>query len=63
MDIEEYEPISTLVVKENIITKAKYPFIDVHNHQFDMPLKNLSKLLSLLTTSKKHQIKRRQHIK
>ena len=45
MDIEEYEPISTLVVKENIITKAKYPFIDVHNHQFDMPLKDLSKLI------------------
>tara|TARA_B100000941_G_C28498770_1_gene552671 strand:- start:1318 stop:2334 length:1017 start_codon:yes stop_codon:yes gene_type:complete len=45
MDIEEYEPVSTLVVKENIITKAKYPFIDVHNHQFDMPLKDLSKLI------------------
>ena len=45
MDIEEYEPISTLIVKENIITKAKYPFIDVHNHQFDMPLKDLSKLI------------------
>ena len=46
MDIEEYEPKSTLVVKENIIKKAKYPFIDVHNHQFDMPLKNLSKLVN-----------------
>ena len=45
MDIEEYEPVSTLLVKENIITKAKYPFIDVHNHQFDMPLKDLSKLI------------------
>ena len=45
MDIEEYEPVSTLVVKENIITKAKYPFIDVHNHQFDMPLKDLSKII------------------
>ena len=46
MDIEEYEPTSTLVVSENFITKAKYPFVDVHNHQFDMPLKNLSKLVN-----------------
>jgi len=46
MDIEEYEPKSTLVVQENLIRKAKYPFVDVHNHQFDMPLKNLSKLVS-----------------
>ena len=44
MDIEEYSPKSTLVIKETLITRAKYPFIDVHNHQFDMPLKNLSKL-------------------
>ncbi|MDA8658530.1 amidohydrolase [Flavobacteriaceae bacterium] len=44
MDIEEYSPKSTLVVPQTKIQKAKYPFIDVHNHQFDMPLKNLSKL-------------------
>ena len=44
MDIEEYEPVSTLVVKE-YNHKSKYPFIDVHNHQFDMPLKDLSKLI------------------
>lgn len=46
MDIEEYSPKSTLVVPQNFIKKAKFPFIDVHNHQFDMPLKNLSKLVS-----------------
>ena len=46
MDIEDYEPISTLVVEENLIKKSKYPFIDVHNHQFDMPLKDLSKLVT-----------------
>ncbi len=45
MDIEEYDPISTLVVKENKIKRSKYPFVDVHNHQFDMPLKDLSKLV------------------
>tara|TARA_B110000908_G_scaffold163904_1_gene211108 strand:+ start:130 stop:1146 length:1017 start_codon:yes stop_codon:yes gene_type:complete len=44
MDIEEYAPKSTLVVPENLIKRSKYPFIDVHNHQFDMPLKDLSKL-------------------
>ena len=44
MDIEEYSPKSTLIVPETTIKRAKFPFIDVHNHQFDMPLKNLSKL-------------------
>lgn len=30
---EEYEPRSTLVVPEHLVTRAKYPFVDVHNHQ------------------------------
>jgi len=33
MSIEEYEPKSTLVVPEHHPPRAKYPFIDVHNHQ------------------------------
>ena len=33
MSFEEYEPKSTLVVPQNPRTKAKFPFIDVHNHQ------------------------------
>jgi predicted TIM-barrel fold metal-dependent hydrolase len=33
MSIEEYEPKSTLVVPEHHPQRAKYPFIDVHNHQ------------------------------
>ncbi|MGI9077724.1 MAG: amidohydrolase family protein [Gemmatimonadaceae bacterium] len=33
MTVEEYEPKSTLVVPEHRVTRAKYPFIDVHNHQ------------------------------
>jgi hypothetical protein len=45
MDIEDYEPKSTLVVSETLLTQAKYPFVDVHNHQFDMPLKDLNKLI------------------
>jgi len=33
MSFEEYEPKSTLVVPEHPLTRAKYPFVDVHNHQ------------------------------
>jgi predicted TIM-barrel fold metal-dependent hydrolase len=33
MSIEDYEPKSTLVVPEHKVMRAKYPFIDVHNHQ------------------------------
>ncbi len=33
MTFEEYEPKSTLVVPENPVTRAKFPFIDVHSHQ------------------------------
>jgi uncharacterized protein len=33
---EEYEPKSTLVVPGKVITRAKFPFIDVHNHQGEM---------------------------
>lgn len=33
MTIEEYEPKSTLKVPVNLVTRAKYPIIDVHNHQ------------------------------
>ena len=44
MDIEAYNPKSTLKVKESPLKKSKHPFIDVHNHQFDMPIKDLSKL-------------------
>jgi predicted TIM-barrel fold metal-dependent hydrolase len=33
MDIETYKPKSSLVVPEHPLTRAKYPFIDVHSHQ------------------------------
>jgi predicted TIM-barrel fold metal-dependent hydrolase len=36
MDFEKYDPVSTLVVPEHIVTRAKYPFIDVHNHQWNL---------------------------
>ena len=46
MDVEEYEPISTLVVPKHPLTKAKYSFIDVHSHQWTMPIQNLDGLVS-----------------
>jgi predicted TIM-barrel fold metal-dependent hydrolase len=46
MSFEEYDPPSTLVVPEHPLTRSKYPFIDVHNHQFDMPTKDLSQLIA-----------------
>jgi predicted TIM-barrel fold metal-dependent hydrolase len=33
MTIEEYVPKSTLKVPQHPVTRAKYPIIDVHNHQ------------------------------
>ncbi|MEO6733701.1 MAG: amidohydrolase family protein [Ferruginibacter sp.] len=45
MDFEKYDPVSTLVVPEHIVTHSKFPFIDVHNHQDDMATKDLSVLI------------------
>lgn len=44
MDFEKYDPVSTLVVPEHITTKAKFPFVDVHNHQWGMETQNLDVL-------------------
>ena len=46
MDIGEYSPKSTLVVDENKIYRSKFPFIDVHSHHWDMPIQDLSTLVS-----------------
>jgi uncharacterized protein len=45
MDFETYNPPSTLVVPENKPAKSKFPFIDIHNHQFNMPTMDLSNLI------------------
>lgn len=45
LTFEEYNPKSTLVVPGQPVTKAKYPFIDIHSHQFRMPEQNLSELI------------------
>lgn len=46
MDVEEYEPTSTLIVPEHKLTRARYPFIDVHNHQWLMSLRSLDNLVA-----------------
>ncbi len=45
MGFEEYNPASTLVVAENLVPKAKFPFIDVHSHQRSMDANSLSSLI------------------
>ncbi|GJM27831.1 MAG: hypothetical protein DHS20C17_04660 [Cyclobacteriaceae bacterium] len=45
MDIEDYDPVSTLKVPETLLTRAKFPFVDVHNHQWTMPVQDLDKLV------------------
>jgi predicted TIM-barrel fold metal-dependent hydrolase len=32
----EYDPPSTLVVPQHPVARAKYPFVDVHSHQFEL---------------------------
>ena len=44
MDFEKYNPVSTLVVPEHKLTRAKFPFIDVHNHQWEVPTQDLAAL-------------------
>ena len=42
INFESYDPPSTLVVPENPVTRAKFPFIDVHSHQWRMGEGDLS---------------------
>lgn len=41
---EEYDPPSSLVVPENPVQRAKFPFIDVHSHQWRMAERDLDEL-------------------
>jgi len=50
MNFEIYDPPSTLVVPENPITSAKYPFIDVHSHHWEMGEKRLKELIGQMDT-------------
>jgi predicted TIM-barrel fold metal-dependent hydrolase len=50
MSFEEYNPTSTLVVPGKVINRAKFPFIDVHGHQFRMATQELSELIVAMDT-------------
>lgn len=46
MSFEDYDPPSSLVVEGAEIKRSKYPFVDVHSHQWGMPTMDLNKLAS-----------------
>ena len=48
MTFEEYDPKSTLVVSEHLVKSAKYPFVDVHSHQWRMPTQDLSRTATIM---------------
>ncbi len=50
MDFEIYDPPSTLVVPENIVTKSKFPFVDCHSHHWRMATQDLDKLIREMDT-------------
>lgn len=45
MTIEEFSPKSLLVVPEHIVTRAKFPFVDVHGHQNSLGGEKLDQLV------------------
>ncbi len=50
LSFEEYNPTSTLVVPENQVLKARFPFIDVHGHQYRMPEQDLAPVVAAMDT-------------
>lgn len=50
LTFEEYNPVSTLVVPGKMIKKAKFPFIDVHGHQYRMPEQDLTAVVTAMDT-------------
>lgn len=42
LTFEEYDPPSTLAVPTTDVRRARFPFVDVHNHQWRMPTDDLS---------------------
>ncbi|HEX5758425.1 MAG TPA: hypothetical protein VF121_04485 [Thermoanaerobaculia bacterium] len=45
---DQYDPPSTLVVPGRPVARARYPFVDVHSHQPDMPEQDLRPLLAAM---------------
>ena len=50
LTFEEYNPTSTLVVPGEVIKRAKFPFIDVHGHQYRMPTQDLTAVVAAMDT-------------
>ena len=50
LSFEEYNPESTLVVPENLVIRAKFPFIDIHGHQYRMPEQDLAPVIAAMDT-------------
>ena len=50
LTFEEYNPKSTLVLPGKIIKKAKFPFIDIHGHQYRMPTQDLTPVIAAMDT-------------
>ena len=46
MSFEDYDPPSSLVVEGREIKRAKYPFVDVHSHQWRMPTMDLNEFVA-----------------
>ena len=50
LTFEEYNPTSTLVVEGEAVNRAKFPFIDVHGHQYRMSEQDLSPVVAAMDT-------------
>jgi predicted TIM-barrel fold metal-dependent hydrolase len=50
LTFEDYNPKSTLVVPGEIVKKAKFPFIDVHGHQYRMATQDLKTVITAMDT-------------
>ena len=46
ISFEDYNPKSTLVIPGDSIFRAKFPFIDVHGHQYRMPTQDLEPVIA-----------------
>lgn len=50
MPFEQYHPKSTLVVPGNPVTRARYPFVDIHSHHPNMASQDLSGVVAAMDT-------------
>ena len=50
ISFEDYNPTSTLAVPGEIINRAKYPFIDIHGHQYRMANQDLTPVIQAMDT-------------